>query len=293
MLWMFGLQLFISGFFESWPTVLVGIVPVLATVAFVGWTIYKVMEEMQIMLVQDSSAVTKGPSKTTDMVLQSPNGDSCTMAIQEFNTLYEPTEQHLSDSLFEQGFRAYRPTTRVWAQRLTADDIAADFPNGRFVSSSGAPVSVQSGQYIALSFPQGDDVSVVDAQQFEDDYVANTEETSDGRVVSQAEVLQVWDDMLRREGSTHAKCTKVHAKRMTEEGTIATVIDGKIEARRRAYEKGDYVVCGSRGGRYPMKERQFLSRYSTTHPDPASDPALARAGFKLFKAKGKVGLRSS
>ena len=98
----------------------------------------------------------------------------------------------------------------------------------------------------------------------------------------------MWGAILRREGFIYVKSTKVHAKRMTEEGTVDTVVDGKIEARR-AYEKGDYLICGSRGGRYPMPEHQFSSRYSTTHPDPASDPALASAGFKLFKAKGKVG----
>ena len=288
---MFGLQLFVSGFFQTWPTVLVGLVPVLLTAALVGWTFYKVVEETRLKFLQNSDTAAKDSPQQMGMVLQSPNGVSRVLAIEEFNALYEPThEQQMKDPLLaNQGFRPYRSTSQVWAHRLTADDVLTRFPKGRFISSSGAPVSVRSGQYIAVSFPRGDDVSIVDAEQFEDEYLESTGETSDGRIASQAEVLRTWDIVLRREGSIHAKSIKVHAKRMTDEGTIETVADGKVEARR-PYEKGDYIVCGSRGGRYPMQERQFSSRYNTSHTDPASDPVLASAGFKLFKAKGKVRL---
>ena len=286
---MFGLQLFVSGFFQTWPTVLVGLVPVLLTAALVGWTFYKVVEETRLKFLQNSDTAAKDSPQQMGMVLQSPNGDSRVLAIEEFNALYEPTrEQQMKDPLLaNQGFRPYRSTTQVWAHRLTADDVIADFPKGCYISSSGAPMSVHGGQYIAVSFPRGDEVSIVGAEQFEDEYLESSGEPPDGRVSPQAEVLRTWDIVLRREESIHAKSTKVHAKLMTEEGTIDTVVDGNVEARR-PYDKGDYLVCGSRGGRYPMQERHFSSRYNISHTDPASDPVLASAGFKLFKAKGKV-----
>ena len=287
MLWIFGLQLFVSNFFKGWPPVWVGIAPVLLTVALVGWTVYKVVEETRIKLVQNNNVATTNDAP--QKILYSPNGDKRVMALEEFSALYEPTHHQVRDCPFpsERGFRAYRPTVQAWAHRLTSEDVLTFFPKGRFISSSGAPVSVQSGQYIVMPFPQGDDVSVVGEKQFKDEYLPSIEEPSDGRVVSQADVLQIWDVMLRREGLIHVKTTKVHAKCMTEEGTIETVVNAITESRR-AYEKGDYLVCGSRGGRYPMQERQFTSRYSTFQPEPASNPALASAGFKLFKAKGKV-----
>ena len=291
-MWMFGLQLFITGFFQKWPTIVVESVPVVLTVALVGWTCYTVMAETRIQLVQNNGDSAKGTPQQTGLVLQNPSGDTHVVAFDDFNMLYEPTHQQLSDPLLaEQGFRPYRATTQVWAHQLTADDVLAHFPRGRFISSTGAPVSVHSGQYISMPFPQGDDVSVVDAEKFENEYneyLASTDEKSpDGRVVSQADVLRVWDVTLRCEGSIYEKSTKVHAKRTTEEGTIDTLVNGKVEARR-PYEKNDYIICGSRGGHYPMSERQFASRYNTTHTDPASDPVLASAGFRLHTAKGKV-----
>ena len=292
MMWMFGLQLFVSGFFHKWPTFLVGIVPVVLTAALGAWTIYKVVQDARIKIVQDNRTVAKDAPRQTDMILQSPNDDSRGMAIDEFNSLYEPTHEQVKDPLLaNKGFRAYRSTTQVWAHQLTADDVLADFPKRRFISSSGAPTSVQSGQYIAMPFPQGDDAFIVDAEKFEAEYLSSTEEKSTCRAVLQAEMLRKWDVMLRREESIYAKSTKVHAKHMREEGMIDTVVNGEIEARC-SYEKGDYIVCGSRGGRYPMQEHQFPSRYNTSHSDPATDPLLASVGFNLYKAKGKVRLRS-
>ena len=139
-----------------------------------------------------------------------------------------------------------------------------------------------------MPFPQGNSVAIIEAKQFEDEYLTSTSRT-DGRVVSQVEVLNKWDATLRHEGFVHKKITEVHAKRTTEEGIIDTVVDGKIESRR-SYDKGDYIVCGSRGGRYPMSVIEFTSRYDISRTEPASEPVLASAGFKRFKAKGKVGL---
>ena len=286
MVWMFGLQLFVSGAFHKVPTAIVGVVPNFLTAALIGWTVYKVMEETWI-----NHAIGKDLSEQASIVLWDPNGDKRVMAIGEFNTLYEPVDHQTKDPLLT-GFCAYRSTMQVRAHRLTVDDVRTRFPNGRFISSSGAPVSVHSGQYILTPFPQGGDVSVVGPEQFEEEYLASIEEAPNGRVVSQVDMLRVWDAMLRREGSIYEKITKIHAKCTREEGTIETIVGEKIEARR-AYAKGDYIVCGSRGGRYPMPERQFTSRYSTTRSDPASDPVLAIAGFRLYKAKGKVRPRPS
>ena len=296
MLWASGLQLFIAGAFRMIPSVLIGIVPVLATTALFAWTFLVVMNEARtsLLIQNDNSAASAAveDAQRTEMIVRSKNGDECTMTIKELNSFYAicPTEE--DPFLAMQGFRAYQSTTQVWAHRLTPEDVAARFPKGRFISSAGSPVRVSSGQYIVIAFPQGNEMSIVDAAQFKDEYLANATETTNCRVVSQVTALQQWDDTLRREGSIHSKVTKVNAKRMPEEGTIETVVDGKMESRR-SYERGDYLVCGSRGGRYPMADHQFSSRYNITCPEPASDPKLASAGFKMFKAKGKVGHRTS
>ena len=297
MLWIFGLQLIVTGYFNNFPTYLVGIVPVLITLVLAVWTCRMVVNETRINLIQNNSAAaeTKDAPQRTRMVVRSRNGDTRIMVVDEFDALYKPITPAtlrlgaIDPLLAEEGFKAYKSTAKVWSHQLTPADIRADFPKERFISRSGASVSAHSGQYIVIPFPQGDTVTIINEQQFQQKYNKRTDDLHDSRVVSQAEALQKWEPALRREGSIYAKSAKVHAKRMAEEGYIEAEVDG-IEARRW-YAKGDYLVCGSRGGRYLMSERQFTSRYHTARPDPASDPVLASAGFLLFEAKGKVRLR--
>lgn len=76
--------------------------------------------------------------------------------------------------------------------------------------------------------------------------VAGIDATSDAGVVSQEDTLHQWGATLRDEAQVCSKATKVHAKVTTEDGVIETIVDGAIEARR-PYDKGDYIICGSRG----------------------------------------------
>ena len=69
-----------------------------------------------------------------------------------------------------------------------------------------------------------------------------------------------------------------------------TVIKGITEARV-PYVKGDFIVCGSREGHYPMKRADFTMRYETTRTEPAVDTTLASEGFRLYTPKGKVWAR--
>ena len=108
-----------------------------------------------------------------------------------------------------------------------------------------------------------------------------------GGVVPQSEMLRRWDAALRREAQVYVKTTVTHAKLAPDDGIIEKVVDGQVEARH-VYAKGDYLVIGSRGGEYPMNRRDFANRYDTARPEPASEKRLAAAGFKAFKAKGKV-----
>ena len=114
-------------------------------------------------------------------------------------------------------------------------------------------------------------------------------------VVSQAEALETWDGILRREGAIYSKVVSVQAKCMSEKGFVETMVDGQVVQTQRSYDKGDYVIRGSRQSStgvssfYPMNRSDFSVRYHiTSSTDPASDPMLEKAGFRLFKSKGKA-----
>ena len=216
----------------------------LATVAFIGWALPFAVSEIRIKLVATTGNVT---------------------AVDDADV-------------------TVRDTTKVWAHKLTAEDLNVCFPEGKFVSNSGAPAPVQSDQYIAMPFPHGGQISILDAAEFEAEYTASTKMTG---AVSQIEMLRTWGAILRREGAVYSKSSLVHAKHTTEDGVIDTVVDGNVEARR-PFQKGDYIIVGSRGGKYPMRESQFVDRYITDRPEPATDPKLVRSGFKSYAARGKV-----
>ena len=285
---MFGLLLFLSGAFKGLPTVLVGVVPVLAIVALIASTVWFVRNELR-----DIVAVDNNDHQRTDMAVQSPNGDCRVMNIRDFKALYEPTHQPANDPLLaQQGFQTFQSTTMVLGHRISPDDMTKRFPAGRFVSRSGAPAIVGDGQYIVMNFPQRDFVDIIGEAAFKNKYKPATAMAgADRTVVSQAKALAQWDAVLRLEGKIYTKFTSVHAKLTTKDGTIDTIVDGRVEASHR-YSSGDFVVIGSRGGRYPMSNQVFSSRYDTKHAETASETRLTRSGFKKYSAKGKVGLFS-
>ena len=129
----------------------------------------------------------------------------------------------------------------------------------------------------------GGRVRLVRRNRFEESYKLHT---MDNYVPLQAEALAHWDRTLRNFGRVFGKTVEVHAKLMTEDGTIETVVDGVVEARAN-YRPNDYVICGSRGGKYAMRAMDFSARYRLNSEGEA-DPALARDGFLLYAPKGKV-----
>jgi hypothetical protein len=104
---------------------------------------------------------------------------------------------------------------------------------------------------------------------------------------TQAETLKAWGGRLKIEGNIYSKHKKVHAMLAQENGVLDTVVNGMVQARK-TYSEGDYIMCGSRGGRYPMSAVDFSARYNVDGPEPASDQALAAESFFLYPPTGKI-----
>ena len=99
-------------------------------------------------------------------------------------------------------------------------------------------------------------------------------------VPSQAQVVAYWEPTLCERGQVYCKITGMHAKLADDAALKASLGEG--------YEAGDYIVVGSTGNQYPMKALAFAARYMQSHPEAATDPALAAEGFRLFRPKGKI-----
>jgi len=118
--------------------------------------------------------------------------------------------------------------------------------------------------------------------------------------------------------NVYRKSVKLHAKRATEDGVIETILNGVLETRV-PYSKGDWIMLGTEGERYPMSHSKFLARYdpeSATDEETPSRPGTASSrpgtassrpgtrsgteaarrrldrakaeGFRLYQAKGQV-----
>ena len=101
------------------------------------------------------------------------------------------------------------------------------------------------------------------------------------RNVNQVDVLRRWTSRIRKIGKVYRKTMKVHAKQTHENGSVGTIVNGELEGTK-SYLKGDFIMVGSRGGKYAMAENSFRSRYDVEHPKPASDVALAAEGFQSY-----------
>ena len=285
-IWMLVLWLFLSGCFRNVPTAVVGIIPVLATLMFVAWTIRSIESEIRCKLIQDTSTVAAdGSTQRTSITVRSPNGIDRVMSIEEFQAAYEPAKDERCDPALEQrGFRPYRrksdqPMAKLLGHKLTADDLTNDFPMGLFIPpGSERPVQVNVGQWLVLPFPSGGYVSILDEDELNAKYRASAKESSDEHIVSQAEAMHQWNTTLRDNAKIYSKMTKMHAKRADEDGMIETMIGNQVEAKR-PYRKGDYIVCGSRG-KMPFIP---IAQSSITRRRSARDDRR-----KVFDAKQRV-----
>lgn len=244
------------------------------------------MTKARATLIQniDITATTEDPT-TSDMIVLKGNS-RITATTEEFEALYERNAllTQIEPSLARQGFKPYQSSKRVWAHQLTAAEITRSFPTQRFNSNT-----VAAGQFIVIPFPRGDNITVLSKAQFTKKISANNGDMSaDNNILSQADAMQRWEATLRHESQIFSKISKIHAKVAIEDGVIETVARNSDIERHESYRKGDYIVCGSHNQKYHMEPHIFATRYEIKTPEPASDAKLAKTGFKLFNATGKV-----
>ena len=105
-------------------------------------------------------------------------------------------------------------------------------------------------------------------------------------IPTQAAVLAAWRDRLMA-GPIYAKVARMHIRRVDEAGSLATVLQGKVETTN-SYAAGDYIVHGTEGERYVLTPATFEARYHTDTAVDTADPALAADGYRLYMPKGRV-----
>ena len=161
---------------------------------------------------------------------------------------------------------------------------------GKFIRAGGV-VAATSGNVLVSPFPGGGVLYSLTKSEFDSEYTTafahDTTDQSSLDVPSQAEMLAHWESKIKSSNRIYRKMATLHARLAEEGGVLETIVGGVTEARK-SYEKGDFILIGSRGGSYSMRAVDFSSRYDRLRPEPASEPTLASEGFRRYQPIGEV-----
>ena len=220
-----------------------------------------------------------------DYIMCGTEGERYVMQNIDFSLRYERSrpEPATSADLAKEGFSLYQPKGKIWGHEVTENDAATYFPAGQFIAPWGSTMIVEEGDFLAMPFPTGGELYRIERKAFEKTYTLGELNL----IPSQAEALSYWEGALRKSGRIYRKMATVHAMMALFPGVLETIVDGVVEDCKK-YAEGDYIMLGTRGGRYPMSASDFMSRYEHTQPKLASDPALVEEGFMRFESIGKI-----
>ena len=276
----------------------VGTFLIVATLGAFGYVFCIAYTEMdwRVVAQENNNAARTSTRKTVkkgDVIIRMASGELKVLHPDEFGLQFEvdPGGNASAD-----GFQPYRATGKLWAHELSNEEAATHFPVDRFISQ-GALVTVKSGDILVMPFPGGGAVYRLDKQAFEQKYataISDGEQRGsfvEGHIPSQAQTLAHWEKKIKTSGAIYRKTASMHAKLADEHGTIQTIVDGVV-LQQNLYNKGDYVMIGSRGARYSMPAADFSARYDRSNAQPASDPMLAGEGFSLYPPTGTVWARN-
>ena len=301
LLWSFTLMLREGGVFRTWDVrpIAVGTFLVAATAGIFGYVFYKAYTEMDwyaiAQLEKDGTArASAGKTfKKGDIILRLASGKLKVLHPDEFGEQFEVDPGQTESPA--NGFQVCRATGKLWAHELSQEEATAHFPAGKIISA-GTLVTIKAGDVLVMPFPGGGAVYRLDKQTFDRKYanaVSGDERRGSiagGYIPSQVETLAHWNNKIKNSGSVYRKTAKMHAKVAQEDGFLETIVDGIVETRK-SYAKGDYIIIGSRGGRYSMRPVEFSARYDRSNSQPASDLMLAREGFSLYLPTGMIWAR--
>ena len=78
----------------------------------------------------------------------------------------ERAEDARTQALRDEGFVWCRPTGRIWAHRLTTENVERYFPTGSFEAAWGEMMIVDAGDWLAMPYPGGGEVYRIAAAAF-------------------------------------------------------------------------------------------------------------------------------
>ena len=284
--------------FQSLPPVAVGLLFVVPSIAFIVRAVHSAFIDLKTKLGRDRDRGRKTYQKGDFVVHNSDGSKKHALAELDFGMLYEPSfEQDEITSTTD--LELYRPTGKIWAHELSADDVAKHFPTEQLITADGTTSRVREGDFLVMPYPAGGGLTVIERASFSEKFMDvsfsivaaqgtwMSQTAPDESVPSQAQVLAQWRQKLQEDVRTYRKTTKVHAMLCLEDGTIETIVDGVVETRKRC-KRGDFILIGSAGGRCTMNELSFTTRYDRTRPEPAADPSLTKEGFQLYSPSVRI-----
>ena len=82
----------------------------------------------------------------------------------------ESAEEPTDAALQAEGYKAYMPTGRCWAEQLDEETVSKFFPAGKFIAAWGSEMLVEPGDWIATPSPAASEVYRVEKSAFANTY---------------------------------------------------------------------------------------------------------------------------
>jgi hypothetical protein len=102
-----------------------------------------------------------------DYIMIGSGGNRYIVGASAFGSRYhrhQPEPCH-DKALAKEGYCSYAPRRTVWVHRVTEDDILG-FPTQQFIGSWGSAVKIRPSDYLAMPFPEGNEVYAIPAATF-------------------------------------------------------------------------------------------------------------------------------
>mmetsp|Transcript_7224 Transcript_7224/g.12199 ORF Transcript_7224/g.12199 Transcript_7224/m.12199 type:complete len:176 (-) Transcript_7224:144-671(-) len=128
--------------------------------------------DTEIVTVINGVEETKVSARVGDIIIQGTEGERYSMGAKMFETRYDfdnPADAD-NEGLQIEGFRKYKPSGKVWAYQLSAEECATHLPSNRFMARWGQPMTVMPQDFLAVPYPLGGEVYRIEANAFSNTY---------------------------------------------------------------------------------------------------------------------------
>mmetsp|Transcript_137328 Transcript_137328/g.342427 ORF Transcript_137328/g.342427 Transcript_137328/m.342427 type:complete len:183 (-) Transcript_137328:29-577(-) len=132
----------------------------------------RLSEACTVVTMIDGKVETQKEAQAGEWLMHGTEGERYAIPPACFESRYahDRPEPAADQALADEGFQLYQATGRCLAHQVTDEEVARDFPAGKFMAAWGEPMSLEPGDYIASPLPAANEIARIAASAFAHTY---------------------------------------------------------------------------------------------------------------------------